>query len=121
MWYIQVTRMTLPYGRYLQWNEAQERTYSLLKELVLKLPDLMKPFVLRSMWSWNSSCSFAGERKKVVPSMLHQQEAEAEWGIRHFKLFLAGKRFTLQIDHKPLKYWYLKDATRMTLCSVGPL
>ena len=29
-------------------------------------------------------------------------------GIRHFKLYLAGKRFTLQTDHKPLKY--LKDA-----------
>ena len=30
------------------------------------------------------------------------------WGIRHFKLYLAGKRFTLQTDHKPLEY--LKDA-----------
>ena len=29
------------------------------------------------------------------------------WGIRRFKLYLAGKRFTLQTDHKPLKY--LKD------------
>ena len=32
----------------------------------------------------------------------------AVWGIRRFKLYLAGKRFTLQTDHKPLKY--LKDA-----------
>ena len=37
----------------VQWNEAQERAYSLLKEYllqepVLKLPDLMKPFVLRT-------------------------------------------------------------------------
>ena len=31
------------------------------------------------------------------------------WGIRRFKIYLAGKRFTLQTDHKPLKY--LKDAT----------
>ena len=35
----------------VQWNEAQERAYSLLQnyllqEPVLKLPDLMKPFVL---------------------------------------------------------------------------
>ena len=30
------------------------------------------------------------------------------WGIRRFKLYLAVKRFTLQTDHKPLKY--LKDA-----------
>ena len=30
------------------------------------------------------------------------------WGIRCFKLYLAGKRFTHQTNHKPLKY--LKDA-----------
>ena len=30
------------------------------------------------------------------------------WGIRCFKLYLVGKRFALQTDHKPLKY--LKDA-----------
>ena len=37
----------------VQWNEAQEHAYSLLKEYLLqepvsKLPDLMKPFVLRN-------------------------------------------------------------------------
>ena len=37
----------------VQWNEAQERTNSLLKEYmlqepVLKLPDLMKPFILKT-------------------------------------------------------------------------
>ena len=37
----------------VQWNEAQEPAYSLLKEYLLqepvsKLPDLMKPFVLRT-------------------------------------------------------------------------
>ena len=40
-------------GKSEQWNEAQERAYSLLKEYllqepVLELPDLMKPFVLRT-------------------------------------------------------------------------
>ena len=56
---------------------------------------------------------------KVVPSRLRKQEVEkypiiekeclaVVWCIRRFKLYLAGKRFTLQIDHKALKY--LKDA-----------
>ena len=31
------------------------------------------------------------------------------WGIKRFKLYLAGRRFILQTDHKPLKY--LKDAS----------
>ena len=40
-------------AEHIQWREAQERAYSLLKEYllqepVLKLPDLSKPFVLRT-------------------------------------------------------------------------
>ena len=40
-------------AEHIQWSEAQERAYSLLKEYllqepVLKLPDLSKPFVLRT-------------------------------------------------------------------------
>ena len=40
-------------SKQVQWNEALESTYSLIKEYllqkpVLKLPDLVKPFVLRT-------------------------------------------------------------------------
>ena len=36
------------------------------------------------------------------------------WFIRCFKLYLAGKRFTLQTDHKPPKY--LKDVAYQNDC-----
>ena len=40
--------------------------------------------------------------------IIEKESLAVVWGIRRFKLYLAGKRFTLQTDHKPLKY--LKDA-----------
>ena len=66
----------------VQWNEAQERAYSLLKEYllqepVLKLPDLMKPFVLRTDASGvGVADDVTGERRNVVPSRLCKQEVE---------------------------------------------
>ena len=114
----------------VQWNEAQEHAYSLLKEylpqeLVLKLPDLMKPFVLRTDASAirvaavllqenkgklypvgyaNKKLSLAEAKYSIIEKVC----LAVVWGIRCFKLYLAGKRFTLQTDHKPLKY--LRDA-----------
>ena len=116
----------------VRWNEAQEPAYSLLMEYllqepVLKLPDLMKPFVLRTDASAVGVAAVLLQENegKLYPVgyaskklSLHLAETnypiiEKEcltvvWGIRRFKLYLAGKRFTLQTDHKPLKY--LKDA-----------
>ena len=67
----------------VQWNEAQEHAYSVLKEYmlqepVLKLPDLMKLFHSenRCIWSWISSHTVAGEQRKVLPSRLRKQEVE---------------------------------------------
>ena len=114
----------------VQWNEAQERVYSLLKEYllqepVLKLPDLMKLFVLRRDASGIGVAAVLLQENegKLYPvgyasKKLSLEEAKypiiekeclaVVWSIRCFKLYLAGKRFTLQTDHKPIKY--LKDA-----------
>ena len=35
--------------------------------------------------------------------IIEKESLAVVWGIRCFKLYLAGKRFTLQADHKPLK------------------
>ena len=120
----------------VQWNEAQERAYSLLKEYLLqepllKLPDLMKPFVLRTDASGVGVAAVLLQEnegklypvgyaiKKLSPAEVKYPIIEKEclavvWGIEHFKLYLAGKRFALQTDHKPLKYQ--KDAVYQNEC-----
>ena len=114
----------------VQWNEAQERVYSLfkeylLKEPVLKLPDLMKPFVLRTDASGVGvaavllqenegklyTVGYASKKLSLAEAkypIIEKECLAVVWGIRRFKLYLAGKRFTLQTDQKHLKY--LKDA-----------
>ena len=97
----------------------------LLQESVLKLPDLMKPFVLRTDASGVGVAAVLLQENKgklypvgYTSKKLNLAEAKyliiekeclaVVFGIRCFKLYLAGKRFTLQTDHKLLKY--LKDA-----------
>ena len=112
----------------IQWNEAQERAYSLLKEYllqepVLKLPGLMKLFVLRTNASGIGAAAIQENEGKLYPvgdaskklslaeakyPIIEKQCLAVVWGIRCFKLYLHGKSFTLQTNHKPLKY--LKDA-----------
>ena len=113
-------------AKHIQWSEAQERAYSLLKEYllqepVLKLPDLSKPFVLRTDASGVGVVAMLLQENdgKLYPvgyasKKLNLTEARCPiikkeclavvWGIKRFKLYLAGRRFTLQTDHKPLKY-----------------
>ena len=113
-------------AKHIQWSEAQESAYCLLKEPVLKLPDLGNPFVLRTDASEVGVAALLLQEndRKLYPvgyasKKLNLAEArypiiEKEclavvWGIKRFKLHLAGRRFMLQTDQKPLKY--LKDAT----------
>ena len=86
----------------------------------------MKPFILRTDSSGVGVAAVLLQENegKFVPSRLHQSLAEDKcpiiekeclavvWGIRCFKLHLAGKRFTHQTDHKPLKC--LKNAAYQT-------
>ena len=116
-------------AEHIQWSEAQERAYSLLKEYllqepVLKLPDLSKPFVLRTDASGVGVAAvllqendgklypvgYASRKLNLTEArypIIEKECLAVVWGIKRFKLYLAGRRFTLQTDHKPLKY--LKD------------
>ena len=118
-------------AEHIQWSEAQERAYSLLKEYllqepVLKLPDLSKPFVLRTDASGVGVAAvllqendgklypvgYASKKLNLTEArypIIEKECLAVVWGIKRFKLYLAGRRFTLQTDHKPLKY--LKEAS----------
>ena len=120
-------------AEHIQWSEAQERAYSLLKEYllqepVLKLPDLSKPFVLRTDASGVGVAAvllqendgklypvgYASKKLNLTEArypIIEKECLAVVWGIKRFKLYLAGRRFTLQTDHKPLKYMYLKDVS----------
>ena len=103
--------------------EAQERAYCLLKEYllqepVLKLPDLSKPFVLRTDASGVGVAAvllqendgklypvgYASRKLNLIEArypIIEKECLAVVWGIKRFKLYLAGRRFTLQTDHKP--------------------
>ena len=85
----------------------------------------MKPFVLRTDASGVGVAAvllqenegklypvgYASKKLSLAEAkypIIEKERLAVVWGSRHFKLYLAGKRFTLQTDHEPLKY--LKDA-----------
>ena len=94
----------------VQWNEAQEylKEY-LLQGPVLKLPDLMRTDASGAGVSAVLLQKNEGKLYPVGHASRKLGLAEAKylirvclavvWGIRHFKLYLAGKRFMLKTDH----------------------
>ena len=117
---ITLSRDNLEKGKaeHIQWSEAQEHAYSLLKEYllqepVLKLPDLSKPFVLRTDASgvgvaavllqendWKLyPVGYSSKKLNLTEArypIIEKECLAVVWGIKMFKLYLAGRRFTLQ-------------------------
>ena len=135
-----VTDLKKGKSEHIQRSEAQERAYSLLKEYllqepVLKLPNLSKPFVLRTDASGVGVAAvllqenggklypvgYASKKLNLTEArypIIEKECLAVVWGIKRFKLYLAGRRFMLQTDHKPLKYLRTQH-TRTTECSGG--
>lgn len=108
------------------WNDAHEKAYGMLKKMtvtkpVVCLPDITKPFVLRSDASNTGigavllqdhdgqlfSASYASkkllEREKAYFTV--EKECFAIiWAIKKFMLYLYGTEFIIQTDHQPLVY-----------------
>ena len=84
-------------------------------------PDLSKPFVLRTDASRVGVATvllqendgklypvgYASKKLNLTEArypIIEKECLAVVWGIKRFKLYFAGRRFTLQTDHKPLKY-----------------
>jgi hypothetical protein len=110
----------------LQWEEAQEKAYKTLKELlckdpILHLPDPSKPYVLQTdasdygigailMQDHNGTLfPVCYASKKLTDRERKYCTMEREclavvWGTKKFINYLYGTQFTLQTDHQPLAY-----------------
>ena len=111
---------------FVKWGEAQEKAFNTLREALLKrpilrLPDHSRNFTLRTDAS-NSGIGavlmqehegklhpVAYASKKLTNAETKYSTLEKEclaiiWGVGKFRLFLAGKKFVLQTDHKPLTF-----------------
>ena len=110
----------------VKWEEPHERSYQTLKSLlvkppILQLPDMTKVFVLRTDASDRGiGCILMQERdgllhpvayasRKLLPREQNYSAIEREalaiiWAISKFEVYLFGRPFVIQTDHKPLMY-----------------
>ena len=110
----------------LLWSKDAEIKFSKLKEAldsppVLQLPDITKPFVVRTD---ASSCGLgavllqywdgvphpvAYASRKLLDRQTRYSTVEREllgvvFAVNKFKYYLLGQRFVLEVDHRPLVY-----------------
>lgn len=110
----------------LEWSEQHHSAFQRLKKListepVLVLPNLQQEFVLRTDAS-NSGLGaillqeyegrmwpVAYASRKLLPREKNYSVIEKEclalvWGVQKFSVYLYGRPFKLETDHKPLAY-----------------
>ena len=105
------------------WGEPQERAYAALKKAVISkpvlvLPDVNKEFVLRTDASdiglgatlyrigMGNIFPVAYASRKLLEKgySVMERGCLGIWRIKKFALYLYGKHFTLQTDHRPLEF-----------------
>ena len=113
-------------GNKVKWENAQEKSFQTLKALlvkppILQLPDFSKVFVLRTDASDRGMCAIlmqdsegllhpvAYASRKLLPreqnySVIEREALAIIWAISKFEVYLFGRPFVIQTDHKPLMY-----------------
>jgi hypothetical protein len=119
------------------WKDSHDRAFGKLKAIIsaspiLRLPDLEKPFVVRTD---ASECGLgaillqeeggvlwpvAYASKKLLPREVNYSTIEKEcfaiiWGILKFQRYLFGGEFILEMDHQSLQFLLQKRAPNSRL------
>ena len=109
----------------VRWEDSQERAFQTLKDKltnspILQLPDLSKPFILRTdasdvgiaavLLQETNEQKFpvAYASKKLTTCQRNYSVIEREclaivWAVQKFEPYLYGKQFVIETDHQPLK------------------
>ena len=127
-----LTRKSMP--KQVKWNEKCDKAFIELKEIltrapILVMPDWTKPFILQTDASAFglgyvlSQIDGTGEEhpiafasKKLLQSERNYSAIEREalaivQGVKHFRTYLQGSKFTIETDHNPLtQLGNLKDS-----------
>ena len=110
----------------LEWSDDSLSNFNklkacLLSDPILKLPDMSRPFVLRTdasnfglgaiLLQYHNSVPFpvAFASRKLLDREKSYSAIEREclsivFGIDKFRFYLLGKEFLLEVDHRPLIY-----------------
>ena len=110
----------------LQWTANEVKCFNLIKqhfnsELILRLPDITKPFCLRTdasstglgavllQYHEDIAHPVSFSSRKLLPREQNYATVEREclaivWAIHKFQYYLYGRPFLLETDHKPLSY-----------------
>ncbi|XP_062602901.1 uncharacterized protein LOC134264647 [Saccostrea cucullata] len=110
----------------VQWTECHQGAFDSLKQLlcsrpILKLPDMQKPFILRTdaadegigavllQMEGDEKFPVAYASRKLQKreksyAVIEKECLAVVWGIQKFHQYLYGKDFVLETDHQPLMY-----------------
>jgi hypothetical protein len=114
------------------WNEEAHEAFNTLKEKlsefpILRRPDFNKVFILHNDWNALGIGPIFGqfdeENKEYVIVYASRNNNKAEsnyfsyegeclvivWAVIHFKPYPYGTKFTLYIDHQPIKWLMTND------------
>ena len=109
----------------VKWEEPQEQAFVTLKTVlanapILHLPDVEKPFILRTDASdtgiggvlmqevEGKKFPVAYASKKLLPreraySTIEKECLAVVWAVQKFEPYLYGREFVLEVDHEPLR------------------